>query len=70
MASTTTPTAPGTEGFSNQVNQLTPNAVGEFKVVTANASAEYGRSSGAVINKDLVNFEHDWLRLIDEEDGY
>jgi hypothetical protein len=38
------------QGFSNQVVQLPPDAVGEFKVVTANASAEYGRSSGAVIN--------------------
>ena len=41
------------QGFSNQVNQLTPDAVGEFKVVTANASAEYGRSSGAVINATM-----------------
>ena len=41
------------QGFSNQVNQLTPDAVGEFKVVTSNASAEYGRSSGAVINATM-----------------
>jgi hypothetical protein len=41
------------QGFSNQVVQLTPDAVGEFKVVTANASAEYGRSSGAVINATM-----------------
>ncbi len=41
------------QGFSNQVNQLTPDAVGEFKVVTSNASAEYGRSSGAVINASM-----------------
>src|SRR5688572_5824648 len=41
------------QGFSNQVVQLTPDAVGEFKVVTANPSAEYGRSSGAVINATM-----------------
>ena len=41
------------QGFSNQVVQLTPDAVGEFKVVTTNASAEYGRSSGAVINATM-----------------
>jgi hypothetical protein len=41
------------QGFSNQVVQLTPDAVGEFKVVTTNASAEYGRSSGAVINASM-----------------
>ena len=41
------------QGFSNQVNQITPDAVGEFKVVTSNASAEYGRSSGAVINATM-----------------
>jgi hypothetical protein len=41
------------QGFSNQVVQLLPDAVGEFKVVTANASAEYGRSSGAVINATM-----------------
>jgi hypothetical protein len=41
------------QGFSNQLVQLTPDAVGEFKVVTSNASAEYGRSSGAVINATM-----------------
>ncbi|MBM3783015.1 MAG: TonB-dependent receptor [Acidobacteria bacterium] len=41
------------QGFSNQVVQLTPDAVGEFKVVTSNASAEFGRSSGAVINATM-----------------
>ncbi|MBM3753358.1 MAG: TonB-dependent receptor [Acidobacteria bacterium] len=41
------------QGFSNQVVQLTPDAVGEFKVVTANPSAEFGRSSGAVINATM-----------------
>ncbi len=41
------------QGFSNQVVQLTPDAVGEFKVVTSNPSAEFGRSSGAIINATM-----------------
>ncbi|MGD0157377.1 MAG: carboxypeptidase regulatory-like domain-containing protein [Terracidiphilus sp.] len=38
------------QGFSNQVVQLSPDAVAEFQVVTNNMSAEYGRSGGATIN--------------------
>src|SRR3954465_15847920 len=38
------------QGFSNQVMQPPPDAVGEFKVVTNNQSAEYGRSAGATVN--------------------
>ena len=38
------------QGFSNQVMQPAPDAVGEFRVVTNNQSAEYGRSAGATIN--------------------
>jgi len=38
------------QGFSNQVMQPSPDAVGEFTVVTNNMSAEYGRSAGATIN--------------------
>ena len=38
------------QGFSNQVVQLTPDAVAEFRVETDNYSAEYGRAAGAVIN--------------------
>jgi hypothetical protein len=38
------------QGFSNQVMQPAPDAVGEFQVVTNNMSAEYGRSAGATIN--------------------
>jgi len=35
------------QGFSNQVMQPPPDAVAEFKVVTNNMSAEYGRAGGA-----------------------
>jgi len=38
------------QGFSNQVMQPPPDAVSEFKVVTNNLSAEYGRAAGATIN--------------------
>lgn len=38
------------QGFSNQVVQLAPDSVAEFRVVTNNPSAEYGRSGGATIN--------------------
>jgi Carboxypeptidase regulatory-like domain/TonB-dependent Receptor Plug Domain len=38
------------QGFSNQVVQLTPDSVSEFRVETSNYSAEYGRAAGAVIN--------------------
>jgi hypothetical protein len=41
------------QGFSNQVVQLNPDAVEEFRVVTNNFSAEYGRAGGAVINASI-----------------
>jgi len=41
------------QGFSNQVVQLNPDAVEEFRVVTNNFSAEYGRAGGAVINASV-----------------
>jgi hypothetical protein len=41
------------QGFSNQVVQITPDAVAEYRVATDNYSAEYGRASGAVINASV-----------------
>src|SRR5258707_4118976 len=38
------------QGFSNQVMQPPPDAVTEFRVVTNNQSAEYGRAAGATVN--------------------
>jgi hypothetical protein len=38
------------QGSSNQVMQPPPDAVGEFKVITNNMSAEYGRAAGATVN--------------------
>jgi hypothetical protein len=37
------------QGFANQVAQPSPEAVAEFKVITNNYSAEYGRSGGGTI---------------------
>ena len=41
------------QGFSNQVVQLSPDAVQEFRLETNNFSAEYGRAGGAVINASI-----------------
>lgn len=38
------------QGFANQVAQPSPDAIAEFKVITNNYSAEYGRSGGATID--------------------
>jgi outer membrane receptor protein involved in Fe transport len=38
------------QGLSNQVVQVAPDALQEFRVITDNFSAEYGHAGGAVIN--------------------
>lgn len=38
------------QGYANEVAQPSPDALGEFQVVTNNYSAEYGRVGGAVVN--------------------
>ena len=37
------------QGYSSQLVQLSPDALAEFKVISSNYSAEYGRVGGAVI---------------------
>src|SRR4029453_15234481 len=41
------------QGFSNQVVQLSPDAVEEFKVQTNNFSAEFGRTGGPGVNASM-----------------
>ena len=38
------------QGFANQVAQPAPDSIAEFKVITNNYSAEYGRSGGGTID--------------------
>ncbi|HWZ34084.1 MAG TPA: TonB-dependent receptor [Bryobacteraceae bacterium] len=38
------------QGYSAQAVQASPDALAEFKVITSNYSAEYGRVGGAVVN--------------------
>jgi hypothetical protein len=38
------------QGFDNQIIAVPPDSVAQFSVVTNNESAEYGRSTGAIIN--------------------
>jgi hypothetical protein len=41
------------QNFSNQVVQPSPDAVAEFRLITSNFSAEYGRVGGGVVNAAL-----------------
>jgi Carboxypeptidase regulatory-like domain/TonB-dependent Receptor Plug Domain len=45
--------SPSNQGYSTQVVQPSPDAIEEFKVLTSNFSAEYGRVSGGVISTAL-----------------
>jgi len=41
------------QGYSSQLVQPSPDAVAEFRVITSNFSAEYGRVGGGVVNAAL-----------------
>ncbi len=41
------------QSYSSQVVQPSPDAVSEFKVITSNFSAEYGRVGGGIVNASL-----------------
>src|SRR6516162_1800850 len=41
------------QNYSSQVVQPSPDALGEFRVITSNFSAEYGRAGGGIINAVL-----------------
>ncbi|MGO9241943.1 MAG: TonB-dependent receptor domain-containing protein [Bryobacteraceae bacterium] len=45
--------SPSNQGYSSQVVQPSPDALAEFKVITSNFSAEYGRVGGGVISAAL-----------------
>src|SRR5262249_55919095 len=41
------------QNYSSQVVQASPDALAEFRVITSNFSAEYGRAGGAIVNAVL-----------------
>ena len=51
--------SPSNQGYSSQVVQPSPDAIAEFKVITSNFSAEYGRVGGGVINAALRSGTND-----------
>jgi hypothetical protein len=66
------------QGYSNQVVQPSPDAVAEFKVITSDFAAEYGRVGGGVINvamrsgtNEFHGTAYEFLRNTDlNADGY
>jgi hypothetical protein len=48
------------QGYSAQLVQLSPDAIAEFKVITGNFSAEYGRVGGAVVNAAMKSGTNDY----------
>ncbi|HXN49028.1 MAG TPA: TonB-dependent receptor [Bryobacteraceae bacterium] len=42
--------SPSNQGYSSQVVQASPDAVSEFRVITSNFNAEYGRVGGGVVS--------------------
>ncbi len=48
------------QGYSSQLVQLSPDALAEFKVISSNYSAEYGRVGGAVISAVMKSGTNDF----------